>query len=216
MLRKIIANLTPKKAWDIYVSTSEKLFLSNFKFDNPPIYATELKKMCDRYAIDLSGSEDTLFTTGELNHLSDLLVEHLEGYIKNKGGLDKVEYYTEEELDEIAKKETEEIFETMARRYGTDIETIRLALRISKERRGVTDKRKEWRGRNLSRNNLHIIQGMGGPKIDSIAFCTVITTLCTKLDASYAYKNIEANHMDIKNEGINGVIVWIKIHFING
>ena len=143
MLRKVIANLTPKKAWDIYVSISEKLFLSNFKFDIQPIYATELKKMCDRYVIDLPGSEDTLFTTEELNHLSDPLVEHLKGYIENKGGLDKVEYYTEEELDEIAKKETEEIFEAMAHRYGTDIETIRLALRISKERRGVTDKRKE-------------------------------------------------------------------------
>ena len=143
MLRKIIANLTPKKAWDIYVSIGKKLFLSNFKFDIQPIYATELKKMCDRYVIDLPGSEDTLFTTEELNHLSDLLVEHLENYIKNKGGLDKVGYYTEEELDEIARKETEEIFEAMVRRYGTDIETIRLALRISKERRGVTDKRKE-------------------------------------------------------------------------
>ena len=126
-----------------YICISEKLFLSNFKFDIQPIYATELKKMCDRYVIDLPGSEDTLFTTEELNHLSDLLVKHLENYIKNKGGLDKVGYYTEEELDEIARKETEEIFEAMVRRYGTDIETIRLALRISKERRGVTDKRKE-------------------------------------------------------------------------
>lgn len=143
MLRKLIANLTPGKAWDIYVSTSEKLFLSNFKFDRSPIYATELKKMCDRYVVDLPGSEDTLFTTEELNHLSDLLVKHLESYIKNKGGLDKVEYYTEEELDEIAKKETEEIFNAMARRYGTDIETIRLALRISRERRNIADKRKE-------------------------------------------------------------------------
>ena len=143
MLRKIIANLTPKKAWDIYDDMGEKLFLSNFKFDNPPIYATELKRMCDRYVIDLPGSEDTLFTTKELNYLSDLLVEHLENYIKNKGGLDKVEYYIEEELNEIAKKGTEEIFETMARRYGTDIETIRLALRISRERRGIADKRKE-------------------------------------------------------------------------
>jgi len=87
-----------------YICISEKLFLSNFKFDIQPIYATELKKMCDRYVIDLPGSEDTLFITEELNHLSDFLVKHLENYIKNKGGLDKVGYYTEEELDEIAKK----------------------------------------------------------------------------------------------------------------
>ena len=207
MLRKIIANLTPKKAWDIYVDMGEKLFLSNFKFDNPPIHATELKRMCDRYVIDLPGSEDTLFTTKELNHLSDLLVEHLENYIKNKRGLDKVEYYTEEELNEIAKKETEEIFETMARRYGTDIETIRLALRISRERKSIADKRKEWWRRKLLRNNLHIIQGMGGQKIDSIAFCSVIATLYAKINVSYAYKNIESNHMDIKMR--RGQMGWL-------
>ena len=159
MLRKIIANLTPQKAWDIYVSTSEKLFLSNFKFDNPPIYATELKKMCDRYAIDLSSNEDTLFTTEELNHLSDLLVEHLEGYIKNKGGLGKVEYYTEKELDEIAKKENEALFEAMARRYGTDIETIKLALRISRERRGVTDKKRRNEGENYQETTYTLYKG---------------------------------------------------------
>ena len=143
MLRKLIASLTPEQAWNIYVSTSEKLFLSNFKFDRSPIYATELKKMCDRYVVDLPGSEDTLFTTEELNRLSDLLVEHLESYIKNKGGLDKVEYYAEENLDEIAKKENEEMFNAMARRYGTDVETVRLALRISSERRNIADKGKE-------------------------------------------------------------------------
>ena len=36
---------------------------------------------------------------------------------------------------------------------------------------------------------------------------TVIATLCTEIDVNCAYKNIEANHMDIKNEGTNGVIV---------
>ena len=39
---------------------------------------------------------------------------------------------------------------------------------------------------------------MGSQNIDFIAFCSVIATLCTKIDVSYAYKDIESNHMDIK------------------
>ncbi|HZJ76939.1 MAG TPA: hypothetical protein VFC70_04445 [Oscillospiraceae bacterium] len=140
-MRKSIVKLTSKKCWDIHVETSEKLFLSNFKSEG--FYAIDLKKMCDRYVVDLPGFYGKLFTVEELDHISNLLVEHLQNYIENLGGLDKIEYYTEEELDEIAKKETEEIFNAMALRYGTDIETIRLALRMSRKRRGAVDKRRE-------------------------------------------------------------------------
>ncbi len=117
MLRKVIADLTVQQAWDIYVSTSEKLFLSNFRLDRNPIYATELKKMCDRYIADIPGREG-LFATKELEHISNLLVKHLEGYINNLGGIDNIEYYTEEDLREIAKQEWEDIIRAIIKRYG--------------------------------------------------------------------------------------------------
>jgi len=118
MLRKVIANLTAQQAWDIYVSTSEKLFLSNFRLDTNPIYATELKKMCDRYVADIPAGEGKLFTTDELDHISNLLVEHLKDYINGLGGIDKIEYYTEEDLKAIAKQEWEDIIRAIMKRYG--------------------------------------------------------------------------------------------------
>lgn len=117
MLRKVIANLTAQQAWDIYVSTSEKLFLSNFRLDTNPIYATELKKMCDRYVADIPAGEGKLFTTDELDHISNLLVEHLKDYINGLGGIDKIEYYTEEDLKAIAKQEWEDIIRAIMKRY---------------------------------------------------------------------------------------------------
>ena len=115
-MRKIIANLTQKQAWDIYVSTDEKLFLSNFRLDRNPIYATELKKMCDRYVADLP--DENLFATTELEHISNLLVKHLENYINNLGGIDNVEYHTEEDLKEIAKQEWNNIIKAIMKKYG--------------------------------------------------------------------------------------------------
>ena len=117
MLRRVIANLIAQQAWDIYVSTDEKLFLSNFRLDTNPIYATELKKMCDRYVADIPAGEGKLFTTDELDHISNLLVEHLKDYINGLGGIDKIEYYTEEGLREIAKQEWEDIIRAIMKRY---------------------------------------------------------------------------------------------------
>ena len=109
--------MTVQQAWDIYVSTSEKLFLSNFRLDTNPIYATELKKMCDRYVADIPAGEGKLFTTDELDHISNLLVEHLKDYINGLGGIDKIEYYTEEDLKAIAKQEWEDIIRAIMKRY---------------------------------------------------------------------------------------------------
>lgn len=110
--------MTQKQAWDIYVSTDEKLFLSNFRLDRNPIYATELKKMCDRYVADIPAGEGKLFTTDELDHISNLLVRHLENYINGLGGIDKIKYYAEEDLKEIAKQEWEDIIRAIMKKYG--------------------------------------------------------------------------------------------------
>ena len=127
---QIILNLTLKKCWDIRVETSEKLFLSNFKSEG--FYATDLKKMCDRYVVDLPGFYGKLFTAKELDHISNLLVEHLQNYIENLGGLDNVKYYTEGELCKIERNTNENIIENMARKCNMSKEKMKLTIQLLK------------------------------------------------------------------------------------
>lgn len=94
-------NLTPELAWKKYVGTSVELFISNFRADG--IY--DLKKACMFHANELSADENTLFTTDQLELIANLWLKYIEKYIEQKGGIDKLELYTTEELDKIAEKE---------------------------------------------------------------------------------------------------------------
>jgi len=103
-LRRVITkNLTPKMAWNQLVSTSEEIFISNYRADRPPI--TDIKKMCKVYAEELPiifEYEKILFSDKQLKEIEKLLTKHLEGYIADKGGINKIELLTEVELDAMA------------------------------------------------------------------------------------------------------------------
>ena len=133
-MRKVITrNLTPKKAWNQFVSTSEEIFISNYMAERTPI--TDIKKMCKAYAEELPiifEYEKILFSDKQIKEIEKLLTDHLENYIAGKGGIDKLELLTEEELDEITTINHDIIMDSLADRFNTTREEISKALRDDK------------------------------------------------------------------------------------
>lgn len=129
-MRKAITNLTPKKTWDLYVSTSEEVFISNYMAERTPI--TDIKKMCKAYAEELPiifEYEKILFSDKQIKEIEKLLIEHLESYIESKGGIDKLELLTEAELDEMTTITHNVNMNLLADRLNTTREEISKALR---------------------------------------------------------------------------------------
>jgi len=109
-LNKIdIKKLTPKEAWIFYVETEPELFISNFR----PI--TNIKKMCNIYAEELPFIFDILLTDKQIKILAKLFEKYLKEYIKKKGGFDKLNLYTEEEINLQFEKDREIILNKLKR-----------------------------------------------------------------------------------------------------
>ena len=96
----MIKNLTPKRAWDVYVGNSVKLFMSLFYDDG----ITDVKEMCKAYAKDLPNATGNLYTLDQLDYIEKLFLQHVEST-----GYNKDDIYTREELDEIWNKEVNSI-----------------------------------------------------------------------------------------------------------
>lgn len=91
-------NLTPKKAWELYVNTSVELFISNYMAEG----VTDIEKMCKYYADELPimfEYERILFSNTQIESICKLIIEYIKEYIKEKGGIDKLKLYTVKELD---------------------------------------------------------------------------------------------------------------------
>lgn len=126
ILRANIKDLTPRKAWGIYVGFEEEIFISNSMCDRPPI--RDIREMCMTFARGLPQDEEVLFTVDELKIIGVLLTEHLEGYIKRNGGIDNLRLYTEEELDKMFEEDREIILNALAEKYGVTREELSRAL----------------------------------------------------------------------------------------
>lgn len=124
--------MTPAIAWKNFVGTSEEMFLSNFRYEVPDM---NIEKMCRLYAQELPivfEYEQILFSDTQIEEIEGLLLTHLSSYIEKKGGLDKLDLYTEEELDEMLRQDHEEIMEGMTKKFGASREEITKALRGKK------------------------------------------------------------------------------------
>lgn len=91
------------------------MFLSNFRPE------TDIKKMCKTYAQELPivfEYDKILFTDNQLKEIENLLVTHLEDYIKSKGGIENLELYTEKELDTMLQRDHEIIIDGLSRKLG--------------------------------------------------------------------------------------------------
>ena len=109
---KWFAKLTPKMAWEQYVSDSVEKFISEFYAEG----VTDVAEMCRRYARDIAGSENQLFTLDQLERIAKLLEQYI-----LETGYDESRQYTEEELEKIWEKNMEELFKLLsnyARRKG--------------------------------------------------------------------------------------------------
>ncbi len=95
-MRKVnTKNLTPENAWIEFVGTSEKMFLSNFRYEVPEM---DIKKMCKIYAQELPivfEYEGILFSDKQIEEIENLLVTHLANYIKKNGGIENLESLVE-------------------------------------------------------------------------------------------------------------------------
>lgn len=117
MRRINIKNLTPKQAWIEFVGTTEKMFLSNFRYEVPEM---DIRKMCHIYSQEIPIIfEYQLFTTKQLEQIEELLFQHLSNYIDKQRGLDKLDLYTEEELDQMFQEDYEEIMSYLSYRFDT-------------------------------------------------------------------------------------------------
>lgn len=137
-MKKIkVKNLSPKQAWQEFAGSSEEVFLSNFRHEVPEM---DIRKMCRIYAKDIPWTyscDGIFFTTEELKKIEKLLLTHLEGYIESKGGLDKLDLVSEEELERMARRSYEEIVEGLAQNYNLTREEVGQALtRRSRKRQG--------------------------------------------------------------------------------
>ena len=126
-MRKVnTKNLTPKKAWIEFVGTSEEMFLSNFRPE------TDIKKMCKIYAQELPivfEYEKILFTDRQIEEIENLILTHLENYIKSKGGVENLDLFTEEELDIMLRQDYEMIIYGLSQRWGVSREDVKREIR---------------------------------------------------------------------------------------
>ncbi len=77
--------------------------------------------MCKTYAQELPivfEYDKILFTDNQLKEIENLLVTHLEDYIKSKGGIENLELYTEKELDTMLQRDHEIIIDGLSRKLG--------------------------------------------------------------------------------------------------
>ena len=125
MRKAITKNLTPKEAWDLYAGSSPEMFISNFYAESNPI--TNIREMCRINAYELPANfEDTnvLFTDRQLELIKDLTIEYLENYITEKGGIDKLELISPEELDIMDEIEGENLLNLVANYLGVPREEL--------------------------------------------------------------------------------------------
>ena len=109
------------------------MFISNYRADRPPI--TDIKLACKAYAEELPivfEDEKILFSDKQIKEIEKLITDHLEGYIANKGGIDKLKLFTEAELDAMALQDHEIIMEGLAKRFGVTREEISKSMKKDK------------------------------------------------------------------------------------
>ncbi|NLZ93326.1 MAG: hypothetical protein GX922_04830 [Firmicutes bacterium] len=102
--------LTPQMAWEQYVDSPVEVFISNFYVEG----IRDIEAMCQRYARDIPYIfNKQLFTQEQLKRVAELLNEYIVAYVAKKGGIDKLEIYSEEELDAMFDRVLEEVMQNL-------------------------------------------------------------------------------------------------------
>jgi hypothetical protein len=130
MRKQWIKSLTPQKAWDFFYGDEVERFISDFYVDG----YTNIREMCQRFAIDFPSTDLGYFEQSELEYLANLIEQYIHAYIDKKGGLHNLKIYSEEELDEMWLEETNKLLELMRSTEHT--------LRIAKNQRRIQKNKK--------------------------------------------------------------------------
>ena len=101
--------LTPEQAWDEYVTMPVELFISYFLSEG----ISDLWEMSKLHAFDIVNITGQLYTQDELERVADLIETYMNDYINEIGGFEKLELYTEEELEEIDQEQVDDLMETL-------------------------------------------------------------------------------------------------------
>jgi len=117
---KWFKNLTPEQAWEQYVGTSVELFISNFRFDGIP----DIGEMCRHYASEIPEIFNELFTQDQIEQIGNLLTLYVNEYIEGKEGIENLNLYTTQELDEMDKEEVNELMEIIKASFKDSIVTV--------------------------------------------------------------------------------------------
>ncbi len=126
-IKKALIGMSPKQTWDYYVDSSVEMFLSNFRYEVPQM---DIEKMIKIYTGEIPELfEDMLFSTEHLKEIEEKLLIYLKNYICSRGGIENLDLYTEEELEEIAQKDLEKIIAGLARKFNVSTDIIRAELR---------------------------------------------------------------------------------------
>ncbi|HHX76911.1 MAG TPA: hypothetical protein GX697_00970 [Firmicutes bacterium] len=110
-LIKLIKHLTPEQAWEMFSHGSVELFISLFHYDVRPVY--DIEEMCSIYARDMLNEMKTPYTDELKEHLAGLFLEYINAYIAKMGGYENLKLFTEEEIEAIEERITQELLDAL-------------------------------------------------------------------------------------------------------
>ena len=93
---------------------------------------TSIKEMCRIYATELPITfeyEKILFTTRQIKEIESLLIDHLTSFVDNKGGYEKLNLMTEEEIEEEFQRDHQQTLDLMASYFNTTRDEVSRALK---------------------------------------------------------------------------------------
>ena len=115
--------ITSEEAWNEYVDVQEKIFISNFVAEG----LKDINKMCKFYCQELpltSEFDGYLFSQKQIELIEGLITKHLQRYVKEKGGFDNMELYSEKELDDMLIEDHEKIMDYLCNRFNVEREVL--------------------------------------------------------------------------------------------
>ena len=109
MARSYFKKLTPEQAWEEYVTMPVELFISYFLSEG----ISDLSEMSKLHAFDIPNITGQLYTLDQLEHVAGLNETYMNDYINQIGGFEKLDLYTEEELEKIDQEQVDDLLETL-------------------------------------------------------------------------------------------------------
>ena len=113
MNRKQIRKLTPEGAWELLLTDATvEYFVSEFIAEG---YAKkDITAMARRFAKDTPSALSQPMLQEDIDYIAELIEKNIRDYLDKKGGIDKLNLYTIEELDKMWDENVTNLFSIMA------------------------------------------------------------------------------------------------------